>query len=79
MTMKELKFFGFPCVECVNHQIGSLGGGFGIDLNCKLSIVPLSFLPNEKIKNCKNFITEIQYNRQLKIKKILKNGCIKSL
>lgn len=73
MTIKELENKRFKCLDCVNHKIGSLGGSFSISINCHKLDSPLWVYEDNKIRNCKHFITEEQYKREKKLKKIINN------
>ena len=75
MTLDDLKYYGFSCLNCGNNKMVPAGGGtFAVGIECGLpNAKQLWVCKKEEIRNCKNFITYEQKERQKKINKILKN------
>jgi len=74
MTLSDLKYYGFRCLECGNSKTVPAGGGsFSVGKECNLLNTQLWLQDKDEIRNCKNFITYEQYERQKKINKIIKN------
>ena len=73
MTLDDLKRNKFKCLSCGNSKTVPAGGGsFAVGKECKLLNYQLWIANKDDIRNCKNFITYDQYDRQKKINKILK-------
>jgi len=71
MIYKEVLDKGYKCVYCMYQDIS---GMWETNINCKLSpYISLYMMGDEKVKNCKNFITKKQYIRKQKLNKIMNN------
>ena len=71
MEYKQVLSNGYNCVYCMYQDIS---GHWEVNINCKLSpYVSLWMMGDEKVRNCKNFITKKQYIRMQKLNKIMDN------